>query len=40
VVVHGGQIRQDGAPDQLMRRDGPYRRLVLQEMGRLTRRAA
>ncbi len=40
VVLNCGRIEQDGPPDQLMRRDGPYRRLVLQEMGRLSRRAA
>jgi len=29
-----------GDPDMLMQHDGPYRRLVMREMGRLTRKAA
>jgi hypothetical protein len=31
---------QDGPPDLLMRRDGPYRRLVQREMDRLTTQVA
>jgi ATP-binding cassette subfamily B protein len=40
VVLQAGRIAQNGPPDQLMRRDGIYRRLVQQEMGRLTKEAA
>jgi ATP-binding cassette, subfamily B, bacterial len=40
VMLQGGRIIQDGDPDELMERDGPYRRLVMHEMGRLTRKAA
>ena len=40
VVLHDGRVAEDGAPDSLMRRDGPYQRLVRQEMSRLTRTAA
>jgi ATP-binding cassette subfamily B protein len=40
VVLQDGQIQQDGPPDLLMRREGPYRRLIMQEMGRLSRKAA
>jgi ATP-binding cassette, subfamily B, bacterial len=40
VVLHNGRIEQDGPPDMLMRREGPYRRLLLQEMTRLSRKAA
>ena len=40
IVLHGGQVSQDGSPDKLIRDDGPYRRLVRREMNRLTRRAA
>ena len=40
IVLHGGQVSQDGSPDQLIRDDGPYRRLVRREMNRLRRRAA
>lgn len=40
VVLREGQILQDGGPDELMRQDGPYRRLVEREMSRLSRQAA
>ena len=40
VVVGEGQVFEDGSPDQLMRRDGLYRRLVQREMNRLSRSAA
>src|SRR6266436_227128 len=40
VVLRAGQVVQDGPPDQLMRHDGIYRNLVLQEMSRLAKHAA
>jgi ATP-binding cassette, subfamily B, bacterial len=40
IVLRAGEIVQDGAPDQLMRREGVYRWLVQQEIGRLRREAA
>ncbi len=40
VVLEDGYVVQDGPPDHLMRRDGPYRRLVLSEMNRLAKEAA
>ena len=40
VVVGEGRVVEDGSPDQLMRRDGLYRRLVRREMNRLSRSAA
>jgi len=40
VVLRAGQVVQDGPPDQLMRHDGIYRSLVLQEMSRLAKHAA
>jgi ATP-binding cassette subfamily B protein len=40
VMLQDGQVVEDGDPDKLMQRDGPYRRLVMREMGRLTRKAA
>ncbi|HVV43485.1 MAG TPA: ABC transporter ATP-binding protein [Nitrobacter sp.] len=40
VVLKGGKIVEDGAPDRLMRGDGPYRALVTQEMRRLSVHAA
>jgi ATP-binding cassette subfamily B protein len=39
-VVGEGQVFEDGSPDQLMGRDGLYRRLVQREMNRLSRSAA
>ncbi|MFZ0525002.1 MAG: ABC transporter ATP-binding protein [Xanthobacteraceae bacterium] len=40
VVLHAGRVLQDGAPDLLVRRDGPYRQLVQREMNRLSQQAA
>jgi ATP-binding cassette subfamily B protein len=40
VVLNGGRIVEDGNPDALMRRDGPFRSLVMHEMGRLPRKVA
>ena len=40
VVLHEGGVSQDGPPDTLMRSEGPYRRLIMREMSRLTQRAA
>ena len=40
IVLRAGQIVQDGPPDQLMRREGIYRWLVQQEIGRLNSCAA
>jgi ATP-binding cassette subfamily B protein len=40
VVLQAGRIVEDGAPDLLMRRNGPYRNLVQQELSRLARHAA
>jgi ATP-binding cassette subfamily B protein len=40
VVLNNGQVDQDGPPDKLVRRDGPYRQLLLREMNRLSKAAA
>ena len=40
VMLQDGGVVEDGDPDMLMQHDGPYRRLVMREMGRLTRKAA
>jgi ATP-binding cassette subfamily B protein len=40
VVLQNGKIVEDGAPDNLMRMDGHYRRLIKSELGRLSRTAA
>jgi ATP-binding cassette subfamily B protein len=40
VVLDRGRIVEDGAPADLMRRDGTYRELVRREMARLSRTAA
>jgi ATP-binding cassette subfamily B protein len=40
VVLNDGHIVEDGNPDALMRRDGPFRSLVMHEMGRLPRKVA
>jgi ATP-binding cassette subfamily B protein len=40
IVLERGRVTEDGAPDHLMRRNGPYRRLVESELGRLSRTAA
>ena len=40
VVMKAGRIIEDGAPERLMQRQGPYRELVTQEMTRLAKFAA
>jgi ATP-binding cassette subfamily B protein len=40
VLLEGGRVMEDGAPDHLLRRDGPYRRLIRTELGRLKQTAA
>jgi len=40
VVLKAGRIIEDGPPDRLMQREGPYRELVTQEMSRLAKFAA
>ena len=40
VVLHDGKVVEDGSPDSLMRRSGPYRQMIQSELGRLTRNAA
>jgi ATP-binding cassette subfamily B protein len=41
VVLQGGYVVEDGAPDSLLRRrDSHYRRLIQSELGRLSRHAA
>jgi len=40
IVLRDGQIDQDGPPDKLILREGPYRELVRQEMSRLMKQAA
>jgi ATP-binding cassette, subfamily B, bacterial len=40
VVLHAGQVVQDGPPAELMAQEGLYRRLVLREMSRLAKQAA
>jgi ATP-binding cassette, subfamily B, bacterial len=40
VVLQLGKVVQEGPPDLLIRRAGPYRRLVQREMDRLATRAA
>jgi ATP-binding cassette, subfamily B, bacterial len=40
VVLQGGCVVEDGPPDQLLRRDGAYRRLIRREMSRLAAQAA
>ena len=39
VVLHAGHIAEDGAPEALMRANGPFRRLFVQEMQRLSNAA-
>jgi ATP-binding cassette, subfamily B, bacterial len=40
VVLQLGKVIQDGPPDALLRREGPYRRLVQREMDRLASQVA
>jgi ATP-binding cassette, subfamily B, bacterial len=40
VVLQAGRVVQDGAPDLLVRREGPYRQLMEREMDRLGQQAA
>jgi ATP-binding cassette, subfamily B, bacterial len=40
VVLHAGQVVQDGPPAELVSQEGLYRTLVMREMSRLTRRQA
>ena len=40
VMLKAGTIIEDGPPDRLMQRHGPYRELVRQEMNRLAEHAA
>ncbi|MBW8903118.1 MAG: ABC transporter ATP-binding protein, partial [Bradyrhizobium sp.] len=40
VMLQAGKIIDDGPPDRLMQREGPYRELVTQEMSRLAKHAA
>jgi ATP-binding cassette subfamily B protein len=40
VVLQAGRVIQDGPPDLLAHRDGPYRQLLQHEMDRLTEQAA
>jgi ATP-binding cassette subfamily B protein len=40
VVLREGRIEQDGSPDKLIRSEGPYRDLIMQEMSRLSKEAA
>ena len=40
IMLQGGRIIEDGPPDYLMQRQGPYRELVTQEMSRLATHAA
>jgi ATP-binding cassette subfamily B protein len=40
VVLEEGRIIEDGPPGRLMRQNGPFRRLLRQEMTRLSREAA
>ncbi len=40
VVLQAGRVVQEGAPDLLVRREGPYRQLVQREVDRLGQQAA
>jgi ATP-binding cassette subfamily B protein len=40
LVLQGGRLVEDGAPEALMRRPGIYRDLVQRELGRLSQQAA
>jgi ATP-binding cassette subfamily B protein len=39
-MLQAGRVIEDGSPDQLMRGNGFYRRLVQREVNRLSRTAA
>jgi ATP-binding cassette subfamily B protein len=39
VFIEHGRVLQDGPPDELMRRRGPYRALVESEVARLRQAA-
>ena len=40
VVMQTGQVVEDGPPEQLLRADGPYRKLIRREVSRLSAQAA
>ena len=40
LVMQAGRLVEDGAPEELMRTDGHYRRLVNRELSRLAKQAA
>jgi ATP-binding cassette subfamily B protein len=40
IMLHEGRILEDGPPDYLMRRNGPYGRIIRREMIRLASSAA
>ena len=40
LVRRGGLVVQDGAPDELVRAEGPYRDLINEEVSRLAPQAA
>ena len=40
LVLQGGRVVEDGAPDMLLRRQGAYSRLIDRELDRLAKRAA
>jgi len=40
VLLHAGEILEDGSPERLLRRDGTFRRLIEREMSGLVHRAA
>jgi ATP-binding cassette subfamily B protein len=40
LVLQGGRVVEDGAPDMLLRRPGAYSRLIDRELDRLAKRAA
>jgi ATP-binding cassette, subfamily B, bacterial len=40
VVMQAGRVIEDGPPQNLVQRNGPYRDLVRREMSRLGRQAA
>ena len=39
-MLHEGEVLEDGAPDRLMRHNGPYGQTVRRELDRLTSSAA